>query len=123
MLSDIRDLLLDARRAADARATSELAVAAVVQQQQAMIVRIDQAARRAQNIDVLRHLVGQFLRESRVRAVTTIESIDQFPGASTDAAWQVVEPAYVDMQTGRLIQPGRAVPMTHGEETDGEDLT
>lgn len=122
VLSEVRELLVDARRLADARATSELAVAAVVQQQQAMIVRIDQAARRAQNIDVLRHLVGQFLRESRVRAVGTIESPEQFPGASADGTWEVVEPAYVDIQTGRLIQPGRAVPMTTEGDAEEEDL-
>jgi len=120
LLAEVRDLVVRTSRLPDARTTSDLAVAALVQQQQAMVVRLDQTARRAQNVDVLRHLVRQFLREVRVRAVETVESVEFFPGATSDGAWVVTDPAYVDVQSGRLVQPGRAV-QTSSREPGSEE--
>lgn len=119
VLADLRDFLVEMRGQTNARATTDLAIAAMVQQQQAMIVRLDQAARRAQSVEVLRHLVGQFLRDVRVRVVTSVEDPDHFPGIGTVGTWEVVEPAYVDLQSGRLVQPGRVAPAT--EPTDDPD--
>jgi len=108
LLRELRDTVTHLRGTADLRSQTDLALAAVVQQQQAMVVRLHQAARRAQSVEVLRHMVMQFLRETHVRVVTSIEDAALFPGVGAEGIWEVVEPAYVDGQTGRLVQPGTA---------------
>ncbi|MBO0919794.1 hypothetical protein J1G42_03005 [Cellulomonas sp. zg-ZUI222] len=120
LVRELRDAVSHLRGTADLRSQTDLALAAVVQQQQAMVVRLHQAARRAQSVEVLRHMVMQFLRETHIRVVTSIEDAALFPGVGPEGTWEVVEPAYVDGQTGRLVQPGTAARVDDVKTDDEE---
>ncbi|WP_148234398.1 hypothetical protein [Cellulomonas flavigena] len=120
LIRELRDTISQLRAAPDLRSHTDLALAAVAQQQQAMVVRLHQAARRAQSVEVLRHMIVQFLRETHVRVVTSIEDTAFFPGVGAEGKWEVVEPAYVDGHTGRLVQPGTAA-RADDVKTDDEE--
>lgn len=98
----------------------ELAIAAMVHQQQALVVRLSQMAQRATSVDVVRAMTDQALREVRVRRVETIEDPLWFPGVDDPTSYDVMAPAYVDLATSRLIQAGVAVERPTTTTTDPE---
>lgn len=87
-------------------------VSAVIQDCQALMVRVDQLIRTAKSLEVAQMLMSDHLRDAGLRRVSSLEDGDSSWFIAVEGeghAGTVLEAAYVDVETHRVVHHGRVI--------------
>ncbi|MFN3219825.1 MAG: hypothetical protein ACE367_25335 [Acidimicrobiales bacterium] len=92
----------------------------------AQLVEMSDAIDRGATVDTLRERVDEWTMQAGLTRLTTVDPIDHFEIEGSGEVVEVVEPAWIDSESGALIRSGRArrrpaAPTSELSETNTQD--